>query len=109
MITLSDQQKELACIFCGRSRPLRTLKLEKLGNWDIGWVVLQVREIRAGPGRGRKGEGGGFPAIRAEGLSILQMAEREEYREVVDAVKNRLIKIVRAYLQAGIIKESELR
>ncbi|MHA1262901.1 MAG: hypothetical protein ACTSSA_12555 [Candidatus Freyarchaeota archaeon] len=102
------QQKELACIFCGRSKPLKTIDLDKFENWSIDWAVLQTREILPGPGRGKRVKGGGFPAIKTEGLSILDMLEDEEYAEYVEAIKKRLIMIVKAYLDAGIIKKSEI-
>jgi len=84
--------------------------LSKFDNWSIDWVVLQVREMLAGPGRGKriKGTDYGFPAIKEEGLSIIEMLDHEEHREVVEAIKGRLVKIVRAYLAAGIIEKEEL-
>ena len=103
-------QEQIGCIFCGRSVIRERIDLEKFDNWDIDWKVLQVREILAGPGRGHKGKSRehGFPAIDEESLSIVQMVESGDYSEVVDAIKGRLVKIVKAYIEAGIISKDDL-
>ena len=103
-------QEQIACIFCGKSVIKERMNLERWSNWDISWVVRQVREILPGPGRGHKGKSRnyGFPAIKSEGLSILGMIELGEYDEYVDAIKNRLIMIVNGYIEAGIINREEI-
>jgi len=106
------KQEQIACIFCGKSVVRERIDLSKYENWDVDWVVFQVREMLPGPGRGHKGKSDGkygFPAIREEGLSILQMKDDAEYGEIVEAIRKRLIKIVKAYIKAGIIKRTELR
>ena len=103
-------QEQVSCIFCGKNVIREKLDLVKMSNWSIDWKVLQVREIRAGPGRGHriKGEGYGFPAIPEESLSILEMIDDGGYVDLVGAIKNRLTKIVKAYIDAGIINKEEL-
>lgn len=103
-------QEQLACIFCGHSALLSRINLEKMDSWEIDWKVLQVREILPGPGRGHKGKGRifGFPVIPSESLSIVEMAQNGSHPELLEAIKKRLTKIVRAYLAAGIIDPSDL-
>lgn len=103
-------QEQLACIFCGRSTILKRIKVTTFENWSIDWKVLQVRQILPGPGRGirTKGTNYGFPAIKEEGLSILEMMETQGYEDLVEAIRGRLIRIVRAYIEAGIIKREEI-
>ena len=105
------RQKQLACPFCGKNVILEKVDLDRLGsNWSIDWKVLQIREMLPGPGRGHKGKTKehGFPVIEEESLSIVDLAADPSYSEVVAAVKKRLITIVRAYVEAGIIRKEEL-
>ena len=104
------RQEQVACVFCGRCVIRERLDLEKLGNWGIDWKVLQVREMLAGPGRGKKGKDRscGFPVVPEECLSILQMSEDIEYADLVEAIKGRLIMIVKAYIEAGLISKDEI-
>lgn len=105
------RQKQLACPFCGKSTLLDRVDLDRLGdNWSIDWKVLQIRDMLAGPGRGHRGKSKdyGFPVIKEESLSIVDLAADPSYAEVVAAVKQRLITIVRAYVEAGIIRKEEL-
>jgi len=105
-----SRQEQLACIFCGRSIIRDKVDLDKYDNWDIEWKVLQVREMLPGPGRGHKGKtlSHGFPAIPEESLSIIDMKDNPEYYDIVDAIRRRLTKIVRAYIEAGIIDKADL-
>ena len=104
------RQEQIACIFCGKSVIREKIDLAKYENWDIDWKVLQIREILPGPGRGKKVKGGsyGFPVVPEESLSILEMVESGDYDDVVEAIKGRLIKIVRAYIEARIISRDEI-
>ena len=102
------EQEQLACIFCGRNVILNRIDLNKLDNWDISWKVLITRDILPGPGRGNRGKklGTGFPAIDSKSLPITEMVDT--HPEVVEAIKKRLVKIVRGYVKAGIISPSEI-
>ena len=103
------RQEQVACVFCGKSVIRERLSLESFENWSIDWKVLQVREMLAGPCRGKKGKdrSTGFPVVPEESLSILQMAENEEYDNLVEAIRNRLVMIVKAYIKAGLISKEE--
>ncbi|TET28338.1 MAG: hypothetical protein E3J73_01085 [Candidatus Bathyarchaeum sp.] len=108
---MSNRQEQVACIFCGRCVIRDRLDLDKVSTvWDIGYKVLQVREMLAGPGRGHKGKnkGSGFPVIPEESLSIVELAQDSSYDDLVEALKSRLLLIVKAYIEAGIIDKSEI-
>ena len=108
----------LSCIYCGRTKPVNTLRsdLNRFDNFDIAWKILQIRTQAAGPGRGHtraklnaKGqEHGGFKLVQGEGLSIEELVEDPTYADLVDGIKRRIIKITKAYIEAGIIKREEL-
>ena len=102
-----SRQERVVCIFCGTSVLKDRLNLANMEDWDIGWDVLQVRAIEAGPGRGKEGAGG-FPRIPEESMSILELAEHPEHADLVYAIKTRLIKMVQGYIKAGIISKEEI-
>jgi len=103
-------QEQIACIFCGKSVIKDKINWDNFDNWSIDWTVRQVRQMLAGPGRKHKGKqpGTGFPAIKEQGLSIVKMNEDESCQYMVNAIKKRLLKIVRAYIDAGIIDVNEI-
>lgn len=104
-------QEQVGCIFCGKAGLKDRIDLEKLAtNYSIDWNVLQVRDVLAGPGRGNRGKnkGTGWPLIESECRSIVELAADPAYADLVEAIKNRLIMITKAYIGAGIIKREEL-
>lgn len=103
-------QEQLGCIFCGKATLLSKIKPETFTNWGIDWKVLQVREILPGPGRGNttRGRGYGFPVLDEESMSIIEMIENNVHPEIVEGIKTRLTKIVKAYIEAGIIDRASL-
>ena len=99
--------KYLACLFCGKSQYLSSLTEKSFKSIEpLEWKILQVRQQH--PGRGKGHGGKGFTLIPEECLSIMEMAKDPEYRELVELIKYRLVKIVRAYLSAGLIKKEDL-
>jgi hypothetical protein len=104
-------QEQIACVFCGKSTIKEKLNLEALERFNINWKVIQLRQKLPGPGRGKRGKNPntGWPLVRDAGLSIVEMASDPSYRPYVEAIKDRLLIIVRAYVEAGIIKRSELK
>lgn len=78
--------------------------------FDADWDLLQVREARPDPGRGRKEKGvGGFQLVPELGMTVTEMMESPEHREYALGVKNRLLKIVSEYVRVGAISLDELR
>lgn len=104
------RQEQIACIFCGKSTIMDRIDWDKFDNWSIEWTVRQMREVLPGPGRGKRGKNphSGWPAIKEEGLNVLEMAKDPNYEHVVKAIKSRLLKIVKAYISAGIISKEEI-
>ena len=99
----------MACVFCGKNQLLAApLRPPFSGDIDpLEYKVFQVRENRGGPGRAVREKGkGGFQIVEAESLTIVDMVE--EHPDLVEKIKERLLKIVRAYLDVGIIREEEL-
>ena len=105
-----ETQEQIACIFCGKSVIKDKLDWKNFDNWSIDWTVRQVRQMLAGPGRKHRGKNPdtGFPAIKEQGLSIIEMKADPNCVHMVDAIKKRLLKIVRAYIDAGIIDINEI-
>ncbi|MBA7626013.1 hypothetical protein ES703_33447 [subsurface metagenome] len=104
----------LRCCFCGNSKPIHSNKYDggiiRLGALTVDpsdYPIVQLREVRAGPGRGHKGKGqGGWPVIGT--LSITEVLEDPEYSDLGLQVKDRLIAIVRSYIDAGVIAVEEI-
>jgi hypothetical protein len=84
-----------------------------LTNYDVGWTVLQVRDIEGGPGRPARDREqrkyqmaqrkGGFPIDIESCMSIIQMAKTEEWKQLASMVADRISTIYEAYREAGLI------
>ena len=105
---MSGEISQLACIFCGRNRPLRSGF--RLGSMDIPpseYGVITIRSVGPGPGRGHIGERGeGFRTI--DRLNIKEALEDPQFSDIAGQVRDRLIAIVRSYMSAGVISIEEL-
>ena len=100
----------LYCVFCGKNTLLNRIPLASFERFNAEWDLLQVREARPGPGRGRKEKGvGGFTVVPEMGMTITEMLESSDHRDYALGVKNRLLKIVEEYLRIGVISPDELR
>ena len=93
----------VACCMCGKTVARNKLKAEGFKIDPLDFRILQVREQKGG----RSGQG--FFDIPEEGKTIKQLYEgSEQDREIVEAFKTRILSVVRAYVKAGIINQSEL-
>jgi len=105
---MSGEIHQLACLFCGRNRPLR--RGFSLGEMTIPpdqYGIITIREVGPGPGRGHKGERG--EGLRTIGrLNIREALEDPQYSDIAGQVRDRLVTIVRSYIDAGIISMEEL-
>lgn len=100
----------LYCVFCGRNTLLSRIPLASFERFDAEWDLLQVREARPGPGRGRKEKGvGGFQVVPEMGMTILEMLDSSEHRDYALGVKRRVLVIVEEYMRMGVISPDELR
>lgn len=105
---MSGEFGQLACIFCGRSRPLsHGFRLGEMTIPPDEYGVITIRTVGPGPGRGHKGvRGEGFRTVGR--LNIREALENPEFSDIAGQVRDRLITIVRSYIEAGIISKEEL-
>ena len=105
---MSGEIQQLACLFCGRNRPLkRGFSLGEMTIAPAEYGIITIREVGPGPGRGHKGERGeGFRTIGR--LNIREALEDPQYSDIAGQVRDRLITIIRSYVSAGIISMEEI-
>ena len=105
---MSGEIHQLACIFCGRNRPLnRGFSLGELTIAPAEYGVITIREVGPGPGRGHIGERGeGLRTI--DRLNIKEALENPEFSDIAGQVRDRLIAIVRSYMDAGVLTIEDL-
>ncbi len=105
---MSGEISQLACLFCGRNRPLRRgFSLGELTIPPDQYGIITIRTVGPGPGRGHKGERGeGFRTIAR--LNIREALEDPQYSDIAEQVRNRLITIVRSYMEAGVLTIEDL-
>ena len=79
------------------------------------YLIMQVREgggKKAGPS-GKKGKGkapgSGFHTVAAESLTFEEALKNPEYANIVQGMKEQLLRLIETSKEIGFIKESELR
>lgn len=99
---------QLACLFCGRNRPLKDgFRLGEMLIDPSEYGVINVRSVGPGPGRGHKGEPGrGLHTI--ERLNIVEALADPRFSDIAEQVKDRLISIVRSYIANDVFSITEL-
>jgi len=105
---MSGEINQLACPFCGRSRPLnRDFSLGEMTIPPDQYGIITIREVGPGPGRGHKGERGeGLRTI--DRLNIREALEDPQFSEIAGQVRDRLITIIRSYMRAGVISMDDI-
>jgi len=105
---MSDEIHQLACIFCGRNRPLtQGFRLGTLTVDPSEYGVITIRSVGPGPGRGHIGERGeGLRTI--DRLNMKEALEDPQFSDIAGQVRERIIAIVRSYVRAGIISMEEI-
>ncbi len=105
---MSSEFAQLACLFCGRNRPLSSgFSLGEMTIEPSQYGIITIREVGPGPGRGHKGERG--EGLRTIGrLNIREALEDPQYSDIAGQVRDRLIAIVRSYINAGVISMDEI-
>ena len=70
--------------------------------------VISIRSVGPGPGRGHVGERGeGLRTI--DRLNITEALADPQFSDIAGQVRDRLITIIRSYIDAGVISMDELR
>lgn len=104
---MSREQLRIVCIWCGHNLIIsEDYDLEPHKIEPSEYPLFNIRAIQPGPGRGKKGEGGGFPKI-AE-YSIIEALEIPELSKIAEQVRQRIIIMVKSYLASGIIEMDEV-
>ena len=105
---MASEFAQLACIFCGRNRPLKSgFSLGEMTIPPDQYGVITIREVGPGPGRGHKGERG--EGLRTIGrLNIREALEDPQFSDIAGQVRDRLVTIIRSYIRAGVISMEEL-
>ncbi len=105
---MSGEIHQLACIFCGRNRPLKSgFRLGEMTIPPDQYGVITIREVGPGPGRGHVGERGeGLRTI--DRLNIKEALADPQFSDIAGQVRDRLIAIVRSYIDAGVIAVEEI-
>ena len=99
-----SKTRYLACIMCGKTVAESRFNAAPFEISPIDFIVLQVRQAVGG----RKGQG--FYNIPEEGKTILDMWNGRDprEREIVDVLKERLLDVMRSYIENGIITKEEI-
>ncbi len=105
---MSGEISQLACLFCGRNRPLSSsFSLGEMTIEPSQYGIITIRTVGPGPGRGHKGERGeGFRTIGR--LNIREALDDPQDADGAGKVRDRLIAIVRSYIDAGVISMEEI-
>ena len=101
------------CVFCNMNKPLRSNRYPT-GTFEIPQFegdpgdapFIMFMEQHAGPGRGRREKVGGW--VKTRELSLGEALDDPEFAEVAGDFKAKLISLVRAYLEKGILEIDEL-
>jgi len=105
---MSGEINQLACPFCGRNRPINNdFRLGEMTIPPDQYGIITIRDVGPGPGRGHKGEKGeGLRTI--DRLNIKEALENPEFSDIAGQVRDRLITIIRNYIEADIISIEEI-
>lgn len=112
----------VACGLCGMNKILRSEKRkDKDKPVELRWpsfsvkdaYILQVREgggKKAGSGNKGLGKapGSGFHIIQSESLTLKEMMENPQYENVLEGMKDQLLRLVKDSVEIGFIKKDEL-
>ena len=101
--------KYVACFNCGHARALTLFNREPFNIPPAKFYILQVREQKGGRSK-EAGQRPGFYLVPEECKTMVTLYESDnaEERELAQALKDRLITIVKAYKDVGILTDDEL-
>ena len=102
------------CLFCRMNKPLRSNRYptgvfevpQFEGNPSDAAFIMFMQQ-HAGPGRGRREKIGGW--VKTGELNLGEALEDPDFHELASDFKAKLISLVRAYLENGVLEIDELR
>ena len=101
------------CIFCNMNKPLRSNRyptgIFEIPPWeeDPGDVAfIMYMEQQAGPGRGRREKVGGW--VKTRELNLGEALSDPEYNGLAEDFRMKLVSLVKAYLENGVLRLGEL-
>jgi hypothetical protein len=99
----------VACIICGKTVSRNKFSFEPFSIEPLDYIILQRREQRGGRSK-EEGKQAGFFIIPEESKNILELwnSGDPDEKAIVEAFKNKLLTVLKAYLSAGIITREEL-
>ncbi len=95
---------------CGKTVSQNKFNFEPFKIEPLDYIILQVREQRGGRSK-EEGKQAGFFLLPEQSKNIVELwsSGDPEEKAIVEAFKERLLVILKAYLNAGIIKDSDLK
>ena len=94
----------IVCPTCGRNRVMETKKKGKIG-WpnDINLETTLLLQVREGGGRGS-----GFHLVEDESLTLPEMIEDGGYEDVLEGMKQQLLRVIKQSIDLGFIERNEI-
>lgn len=112
------------CPLCGMNKIIQSVKRgKKVGrSEELKWPNIDIMEsfsvqVREGGGKkagesGNKGRGkapgSGFHLVPSESLTLAEVLKNPEYADIVEGMKEQLIRVIKTSLETGLIKKAEL-
>jgi len=102
------------CVFCGMNKPFKSNRYP-MGSFEIPpWegdpgdvAFIMYMDQSAGPGRGRREKVGGW--VKTAELSLGEALADPEFTDLAGDFKAKLVSLIRAYLENGVLEIDELR
>ena len=102
------------CVFCQMNKPLRSnryptgvFEIPPFEGNPLDAAFIMFMDQHAGPGRGRREKVGGW--VKTRELSLGEALADPEFKPLAEDFKRKLVSLVRAYLENGVLEIDELR
>ena len=110
------------CGLCGMNKVVRSEKRGLKGkSEELKWPSIDIKQsfslqVREGGGKkagsGAKGRGkapgSGFHIIEAESLTLKEMMNDPQYENILEGMKDQLLRLIKDSIEVGFIKKEEL-
>ena len=109
------QREYVICGLCGRNRIIETKDKGRI-KWDfVDLAAADFIQLREGGGKKAEGGGGGYRgSAPGSGFHLVSAKTLEEvmddpaYKDVIEGMKEQLIRLVKDAVRMGLIKSEEL-